>query len=277
MLASVFGQDEQFLDKKGRVVLPESGDWALGFNAVPIFTFIGNTFNGSTSNNHMGNDKFAGFTENTILGKYFLSDKKAIRVNFRFGVHNKNVTNDIVNDFLNNPDSLVLDRAKFKTSNFNLGLGHEWRLGKGRLQGVVGGEVFFQYTSSVKSQFEYGNAFAAGNVTPLTTLWDPSGFAITANSVGERILSSKGGGKCGFGARLFAGVEYFVAPKISLGAEFGWYLGYSQQSKSTVTYERWSTLDNASYEVTREKSGNKYFDADTDNFGGGIYLIFHFQ
>ncbi len=271
-------QDEPLKNKKGHVILPEAGDFALGFNAVPIFTFIGNTFNGNMNNTSMGQNKFASmFGNNVIFGKYFLSSKNAIRIDFRFGIHSGKYKNDIVNDYANSPDSMVVDIAKLLNQNYTIGAGYEWRLGKGRLQGVVGGSLFYSFASATKGKYEYGNALSDGNAAPTSTTWDNFGNALLNGPLAERITSMKGGNTWGVGARLFAGVEYFVAPKISIGAEFGWSIGYSQTGKSTNTLESWDAVNSVVSTREVKNSGNSRFDADTDNFGGALYLMFHFR
>lgn len=271
-------QEEPLKNKHGRVILPEAGDFALGFNAVPMLTFIGNTFNGNTNNTSIGQDKFAsGFGQNVIFGKYFLSAKSAVRIDFRFGLHAGTFHSDVLNDMGNSPDSMVVDKAKLLNQNYVIGLGHEWRLGTGRLQGVVGAGLFYGFASSTKATYEYGNAFSDGNAAPTSTIWNNSGNAVNTLPTGERIASTKGGNTWGAGARLFAGVEYFVAPKISIGAEFGWYLGYSRTSESTSTFESWDGVSSAVSTREQAVSGSNRFDIDTDNFGGALYVMFHFR
>jgi len=271
-------QEEPIKNKQGRVILPETGDYALGFNAVPILTFIGNTFNGHTNNTSIGDDKFASrFGQNVIFGKYFLSPKNAVRIDFRFGLHSATYRSDVMSDTGNSPDSMVVDKAKLLNQNYVIGLGYEWRLGTGRLQGVVGGSLFYGFASSTKSSYEYGNAFSAGNAGPTSTVWDNYGNALYSTSLGERVASRKGGNTWSTGVRLFAGVEYFVAPKLSIGAEFGWYLGYSRTGESTSTYESWDGVGSAVSTREQTVSGSNRFDIDTDNFGGALYLMFHFK
>jgi hypothetical protein len=269
---------EPLKNKKGKIILPQKGDFALGFNAIPIFTFIGNTFNGNTFNNSMGNNKFASmFGQNTIFGKYFISNKNAIRIDFRVGVHTGNFKNDVVNDYANSPDSTVVDIARLTNQNYTLGAGYEWRLGKGRLQGVVGAEGVFTFASATKGKYEYGNAFSDGNAAPMSTTWNNFGNVLANGALGERITSMKGGNTWGLGARVFAGIEYFIAPKISLGAEFGWSAMYSQTGKGKSGFDSWDAVNNVVHHRDKTTSGSNRFDADTDNFNGALYLMFHFR
>jgi hypothetical protein len=46
-----------------------------------------------------------------------------------------------------------------------------------------------------------------------------------------RALKRKTNGRIGVGVRAFIGVEYFVAPKVSIGGEFGWGVGYQLNTK----------------------------------------------
>lgn len=278
LAATVNGQEEPLTNKKGHIILPEKGDFALGFNAIPVFTFIGNMFNGNLNNISMGQNKFASiFGENTIFGKYFLSSKNAIRVDFRVGIHTGNFKSDVANDYANSADSIVVDKVNLRNQNYTIGAGYEWRLGKGRLQGVVGGQVFYTFASATKARYEYGNAFSDGNAAPSSTTWDNFGNIVTTGALGERSTIMKGGNTWGVGARVFAGVEYFIAPKISLGAEFGWSLGYSQTGKATKGVESWDSANGAVSSRQRTVSGSNRFNADTDNFSGSLYFMFHFR
>ena len=50
-------------------------------------------------------------------------------------------------------------------------------------------------------------------------------------------MESKSGRSFGVGLRAFVGCEFFIAPKISLGAEFGWGLGFQTMGASVTTTE----------------------------------------
>jgi hypothetical protein len=63
------------LSKRGRVILPEAGDFALGIAANPFVNFVGNMFNGNTDNNF-----YVGLLSgNYLYGKYFTSPQWAYR------------------------------------------------------------------------------------------------------------------------------------------------------------------------------------------------------
>lgn len=268
-------QDEPLKNKKGQLILPQKGDFGLGFNAVPILNFIGNSFNGQSGNN-IGQNKFISmFGQNTVFGKYFLTDKSAIRIDLGLNIESNTYKYQVVNDLLNSPDSFVVDKNINRNQNYTIGAGHEWRLGKGRLQGILGAGLFYSFSANSYSRNEYGNAISEYNMTPTSALGTYQyGFG-TLNG-NERMIEYRGGKTNRVGARLFAGVEYFVAPKISLGAEFGWMMRYTHTSKSTANYEFWDTGSSSIQTKKLETVGGNSFNMNMDNFNGAIYLMFHF-
>jgi hypothetical protein len=96
------------------------------------------------------------------------------------------------------------------------------------------------------------------------------------NAAMDGVVSDKGGKTIGVGARAFAGVEYFFTPKIALGGEFGWGINFAATGKGVQESEEWSFADSNVKKTTTETGGGSVFDMDTDNFGGSIYLMFHF-
>ena len=100
-------------------------------------------------------------------------------------------------------------------------------------------------------------------------------------SVNNRILTSKLAGGFGLGIRAFAGVEYFIFPKISLGAEFGWGFGLQTTGEAETVTEIYDFVDAAAttattFEVTTMTAKNSIMAIDTDNMGGKVKLLFHF-
>ena len=84
VFAMSFANAQDLKSKKGENYLPQSGDWAISFNADGIFEFVGNAFNGDTNNNAPSVDYVR---NNSFVGKKFTSDKNAYRVvaNLGFG------------------------------------------------------------------------------------------------------------------------------------------------------------------------------------------------
>ena len=284
LVGTTFGQDstsapaakksssnsDPLVNKKGHVILPQAGDIGLGMDAVPFFRYAGNLMNANTNN--APNTAFARVQEstiqNTLYGKYYLKDNMAIRARLRIA-HTTNTTNAFIREdgiSLNVPDAFVEDKS---TQNINLnavGGGVEFRRGHNRLQGYYGGEAIISW-GSTKDSITYGNDMSQANATPTSTNF------LGLNNDARRVLSRKSNQVFGWGVRAFGGVEYFVAPKISIGAEFGWGLQVTNRRDNETTYERY-TLE---YETYTIKDGNtSSVNLDTDNFDGSINVIFHF-
>ena len=85
----------------------------------------------------------------------------------------------------------------------------------------------------------------------------------------SRTLKQTMGTGFGFGVRAFAGVEYFFAPKMSIGGEFGWSIAYVSRGKSKTTTEAWNGTSNSVKEVETETGGGGVFRIDTDNSPNG--------
>jgi len=159
---------QDLTSKKGEPILPESGDWAISMSADPLFTYLGNAFNGSQ--NHAGpNTNFLG--NQTIIGKKFIDEKNAYRVIVRVGFTSKTNKNLVINDAqtgstINFPDQQekVTDKQSIRNTNIALGVGKEMRRGKTRLQGYYGAEVMIWVASS-SEKYKYGNLMSEANVS----------------------------------------------------------------------------------------------------------------
>lgn len=257
----------EFVSKKGINILPETGDIALGINGIPIIRYFGNIFNGTINNTASFN--FVDGT-NAIYFKYFLTETSAIRVKLRIGTGTITDREYVSKDTLPwDATNKVEDIKKVSASNYNLGIGYEIRRGKGRVQGFYGGEFELMATSQTTA-YEYGNAYSANVTNPNFT-----NFGTNVGTKG-RIIEQKQGNGLGFGLGGFMGVEYFFAPKISVGGEFGWGLAYTKTGDGTVTEEFFDANNSAIGKETVKAGGGKAWGIDTDNAFGAIYLMFHF-
>ena len=259
--------DSGFVSKRGVEILPEAGDFAIGVNAVPFFNYVGNMFNNSVGNTVSFN--FLNAT-NTIYGKYFLNEHSAIRVSFRFG-NTTHIDNEYIikDQQIPDPEVLVNDAEKTVTCNSAFKLGFEKSRGKGRVHGIYGAEVGF-YTVNIDKTYTYGNVMSATNSNPSTTNF---GTNITANGRATQELSGR---TIGLGIDGFVGVEYFFAPKISIGGEFTWGFDFYNSKEGTAIEESWDFTNNVLKTSNIKTAGDKGFGFDTGNMGGAIYLLFHF-
>lgn len=268
--------------KKGFTILPEAGDIVIGFNAIPVVDFFLNVSNimvntGQTAQ-HPG---YVGGFNQVLVGKYFIEDLKAIRVKLAI-----NTASAKTSTFFDNPIDVfngvadpgeVEDISKVGTSNIILGGGLELRRGHNRLQGFYGGELFLGFASnSVKNTWavEMTQDAITNNYT------NGDGTLVSAG----RLLDSKSGMGITFGLRGFAGVEYFVAAKISIAAEFGWGLGMVTNPRGVNNTQTWDFVNSVA--ETNENLGansgsNSGFQVDNGinqllGASAALSMYFHF-
>ncbi|MFC6877814.1 hypothetical protein ACFQZF_06945 [Flavobacterium myungsuense] len=192
VFAFSFANAQDLKSKKGENYLPEAGDWAISFNATGVFNYVGNAFNGSLANTA---PTVANATPNSFVGKKFIDAKSAYRVvaNLGFGSNN-------------NPGGVVSGYAfgAYKASTFNLtaGVGKEWRRGSTRLQGFYGADALVGFTS---------------------TKWTEDGAPKQIFNAGTSI---------NLGVNGFIGAEYFLFPKIAIGAQYNYGLRIASNGAS---------------------------------------------
>jgi hypothetical protein len=255
------------VNKNGVRILPQAGDYALGIGANAFLDYLGNIMNNSENNTTR-------FTypnmENTIYGKYFVTDQMAYRAKARIGFSIMTHANNVQND--ENPYEKVEDKMVTDIANIILSLGFEKRRGSHRIQGFYGmeGAIGFKKLSVT---YTYGNAFSPTNQTPTTTIDFDYKYSTNPSS---RKLENSSNLSFGIGARGFVGVEYFIAPKISLAGEFGWGLQITLAGKNVNKTETWNWNQNSVTENTVSSPGDKIIEMDTDNNLGQIALIMHF-
>jgi len=277
-VTGAFAQD--LTSKKGEPMLPEAEDWAISMDASPIFTFVGNAFNGNTANAAPGVNWLNG--NQTIIGKKFIDDKNAYRVLVRLGFTNETYKNFVTDNSIVTPavfpaqDAEVEDKFKMRNTNIGIGVGKEMRRGKTRLQGYYGADAMI-WISSSSNKFEYGNtmtAVAGAGVTPTptSTTWNTTTGAVASEGAnGNRTLSSKSGMTFGIGVRGFIGAEYFIFPKIAIGAEYGWGIGFQTTGKGTTVNETTGGTGPVVAEQEFITAGSSKFGFDTDLNQGNIF------
>ncbi len=257
----------QLVSKKGVPILPEAGEYMIGIDATPFFSYMGNMFNGNTTN-------FApsfGFTATnplSLYGKYMVDDKTAYRGILRLGYTNYKDKAYIINDdqaLPIDPEKTVEDFHKNSQTHITLGAGLEKRRGKGRLQGLYGGQLLFSI-NTYKDTYEYGNAFSATNTNPSRTNFGSNAGWVT---------SDKRGTNFGIGLQGFVGVEYFFAPKMSISGEFYYGFHFSNSGDGTVESESWDATANDVKTSTSITAGDRFFGFD-NAVTGAINFNFYF-
>ncbi|MEJ6795422.1 MAG: hypothetical protein QNK63_01805 [Flavobacteriales bacterium] len=235
---SFLGNSQDLMSKKGESMLPEAGDYAIGFDAAPFLNYVGNFLNsGATSPTA---DFMTGY-DAAITGKYFKDAQNAYRGAVRIGLGS------------NTDTEANGDEMKSSYNAVYLGAGMEKRRGTTRIQGVYGAQAGISLGGS-----------------SMTTDFDA---ALTATDA-ARDTEVKGGSSFGIGVGAFAGVEIFIFPKTSIGFEYGWGLGFNSTGAGEATTEIWDGTSVVS--TTTETGSSSSFGIDTNNGGGALNLIFHF-
>ena len=271
--AVTFAQD--LTSKKGETILPEAGDWAIGFEATPFLNYAGNLFNSGNSAptaNFLDSNMF-------IYGKYFVDAQTAYRAKIRVGFGSRKNGAFVTDDeaLAADPTSTDTkeDERKVSYSRIAIGFGLEKRKGNTRLQGFYGGEVMVSLGSD-KTTYDYGNSFTTANLAPTTNDFGGN-LGTTPDGRAGRATESKEGSTFGVGVRGFIGAEYFIFPKISIAAEYGWGVGMQSTGESEVTLETLNNAGTASEKVTtKTTTKSSEFGLDTDNTGGNLRIMFHF-
>jgi hypothetical protein len=256
------------MSKRGFPILPQGGDWSVSFDAVPVLKFVGNAF--SNAGNNTISAAFP--STNTITVRKFKDDNTAYRGMVRFDLGTKtqkaNVTNDAAKAADPNSTETLTDKEVSKNSNIQIGGGLEKRKGIGRVQGIYGAMAMIGITGG-SSKYTYGNGFAANNPTPTSNNFD--GNAVAS---GTRTTEKHTGTGFNIGVVGFIGAEYFIAPKISLGAEFQWGPSFAVTGKTTSTVDTWTTALKTT--TTTTSAGGSSFGFATTNVSSSINLNFFF-
>ena len=258
-------------NKRGVAILPQAGDFALGIDASPLLDYAGNFLSQSSSST----PTFDGF-KGSVFGKYFIQDDRAIRARVLLGASSQTRKAFVQDDAKPTETNYTLeDVFKVSQTNVALGIGYEFRRGKGRVQGFYGGEALLGYSSS-KYKYEYANGITSSRWNPTSTNFN--GNVSTSGSIVTRDTERKNGTTFSIGAGGFLGVEYFFAPQLSIGGEFALQINCELTGKSETTRESWNTSNNRVETITTKGSGTR----NASNIGlntiasGGIFLMFHF-
>lgn len=234
---------QELVSKKGFTILPEAGDIVLGFDAVPLVDLALNFANimvntGQTA----GHPGYVGGFNQVIVGKYFMTESMAIRAKIGINTNRTSATTyfDDPIDMLASPLDPnswgeIKDVSVTTSREIILAGGLEFRRGHNRLQGFYGAEALIGLSHSGASN-KYGVKITQDAITNGFTNGDGS-------TLSGRVLSSSTGNAITFGVRGFVGVEYFFAPKMSVGGEFGWGLGITTTPRGKDKKENWIVAD----------------------------------
>ncbi|MCX6292091.1 MAG: hypothetical protein NT126_10045 [Bacteroidetes bacterium] len=271
-----FANAQDMLSKKGTPILPEEKDWSIGFDAMPVLNYFGNLMSGYTYQNQAA---IRYQTPYTLVGKMMKDANTAYRAKLRIGFGSTSIDNFANDDTYTGTGvpPKVTDTWKNSTMNITIGGGIQKYRGKGRLKGYYGAEAAVMLGSD-KHTYSYGNAITSTNTSPTTSDWNApiTGGGYNTTSMSNRLTEEKSGSTFGVALRGFIGAEYFFAPKMSVGAEYGWGLNLSSTGEGSSTVESWDGTANAVKTTTSKVGGSSFFGLDVDNAAGSVYLSLYF-
>lgn len=276
-------------EKAEKQYLPEEGDWAIGIDVVPLLKYVGNAFNGSQENEieSLGGSPFTKNNRNfrnrmlmpdvSIMGKYMLTDEWALRANVGIMVRSEYDRRYVQDDkaALLNPlsNDKVIDKAHHSRNGMSIAVGAEYRKGSKRVQGVFGAGLLFAFQND-KTTYSWGNEMTTINQNP-SIAFDRNNETMLGDN---RILKNNGQGSDFYtGITGSAGVEWFIAPKISLGAEVNLSLYYLFGNQTYIESEGYNTSTQKIETRTDLVSpGNRGFYIGTESLGGSLNMTFYF-
>lgn len=207
VFAFSFANAQDLKSSKGENYLPEAGDWSISFNADNLFKYAGNAFSSAGTNTIGKVENSNGSASGTFTGKKFVTATQADRYTVGFELANTSST-------LASATTTVAGAETVSTRvNVTAGIGKEWRRGKTRLQGFYGYDLV-------------ANIVLVNN-TKTTTPTSATAYSVT---------DDKGGFGFGVGAKGFLGAEYFIFPKIAIGAQYTYGVNLNIAAAGTRTF-----------------------------------------
>jgi hypothetical protein len=267
--------------------LPKQGDFSVAFSLDPIATFVGNMFNGSPSNG-LGNlagkpllDGITGAPMVSVMGTYMQTDQLAWKVNLGIGYTHKSNNEYVLDDAALFLDPLsrvkVVDTQAYNRIHGSIAWGVEYRVGKNLpVQGVFGAGLNYAF-GEISYKYNYGNAITELNQIP--TISEPSLYeAVAGYMPNARPLASQDNDLIHMiGAYASVGMEWFVAPKIALGANVNFGIYYEVNPSRATIYEGWNTATMQVEQFTELIAPASHgFHIGTDNIGANLYMAFYF-
>jgi hypothetical protein len=269
--------------------LPAQGDMSVGFSLDPLATFAGNLFNGNLDNtleDLAGEPLLYRQLPNScvsIMGTYMLTNELALRANIGFGYSLKQnnffVQDDAALAFDDLSNAKVIDQMNSQILSGSFSAGIEYRLGKRLpIQGVFGAGLSYACGMS-KSTYAYGNAITQLNQNPSMNSEMPATEAVTKYLPNARLLSVQSSDMIHMvGVYGSVGVEWFVTPKVALGANVNLGIYYELNPSETYVYEGWNTITEQVDQHTELVAPASHgFHFGTDNIGASLYMAFYFD
>lgn len=261
-VTAVSAQTGEITSNRGENWLSQDGDWGLTFSATPLLNYAGNLFNGTQGNGGAALNFLQ--PDMVIRGKKLVDANTAYRGELRIGFGSTKTTAIVAKNPQTAPPTFVDDVTKVSNMNIHLGAGLEKRVGSTRVVGVYGAMFGIGFGNG-KTTMDYGNP-------------------TDVNNQGPRMTESKNGSTFGINLNAFAGIEWFVAPKMSLSGEYTWGLAMTSTGAGSTTVESWdgTAVQTTTVDGTPDGAGglmgkSSHFGIDTGVSGLSIGMNFYFQ
>jgi hypothetical protein len=235
LCAATITNAQTLTSKNGTPLLPEAGEWAIGFDAVPVLQAVGNLmYNAGDSLNFSQ-------MQHTLVAAYVKDANTQYRAMLRIGF-GSTTTGAATGSFSGSDSILVPSEVKTSAMNITLGAGIQKNRGKGRVQGIYGAQLAIMFGNGGTTENTYLN--------PLTTDTTAQG--------NMQVTETKGGSNFGIGLNGFLGVEYFIGAKMSVGAEYGWglMLNSTGEGETTTVSFNQTTPSNLDTQTKTAKTGD---------------------
>jgi len=263
--------------------LPAAGDAFFGISLDPFANFMGK----------MIQAKDQGIVQQTnpvlsLMGGYMITDQLAFRGTIGAIVDYQrdlvNVDDDAAKFANPYSNAQVQDEIKVGQYGASVSAGVEYRIGKGRVQGVFGGGLVYAFQTNTAA-YKYGNAITALNQRPTV-----SNEALYNDNIQPGVFSSMrvintnvraGNGKNALFQRVglytTAGVECFLAPKIALGFNVNFDLLYKFGQDYCNVYEGYNTWTGKVEQFTNTKGATSFSGVTlgAENIGANLYMHFY--
>ncbi|MGB4774834.1 MAG: hypothetical protein WBP45_06665 [Daejeonella sp.] len=248
--------DGKILSKHGFPIKPEAGDWGVTIDATPFLKYAGNFFsfrdggdeNQAPTYNNLNN---LGSANNpvTVTGRYFLADNRSVAVDFTLGM-NSTTSNEV-----NMVDPDQFNTTKISYQNIGIGAAYEFRKGIARIVGSYGPHISIASLSAPTTYDDMGVVVTQGGKVE---------FEDGENS--DNNTTIKGGNQFVLGVGGFLGVEYYFAPKISLGGRFALDLNSTSTSKRVKEFSNGQDDSPVAEKGSAFSLGNKAASSISLNF-----------
>lgn len=262
--------------------LPSAGEFSIGFGLDPLSTWVGQLFNGATSNtlDKFHGDPMTGTPTIGIMGSYQLSSQLGVKANIGFNNTRLSQHKYVLDDALlfANPlsEAKVADHMVKRYKQMSFALGADYRIGgKHAVQAVLGAGLIYTRESTF-DKYSYGNAITEANQAPST---NDFGSNLKSNGyIPNGRIKEKDVATNTFGLYGSVGVEWFFVPKICLGANVNIQLTNERKARSYETWEGWNTstqkLEETHTDLGSSKSNLTTFA--TSHLGSNLYISFYF-